>query len=165
MIYFKILSQALPAEAYSPVPETENPPVQEIRYEGEIVAIVLRHTYKDNGITFFTPDDFSQQLAYMNRPSGYQIDPHVHLKVMRKVTRTQEFIWVRKGTVRVDLYRGDKTYLRSVILYTNDSILLASGGHGLQILEDAEMIEVKQGPYAGDRDKERFTPEPHDTCQ
>jgi len=35
-------------------------------------------------------------------------------------------------------------------------ILLASGGHGFEVLEDLEMIEVKQGPYAGDADKTRF---------
>ncbi len=46
----------------------------------------------------------------------------------------------------------------SSLLYQGDVILLAYGGHGFEILEDAEMIEVKQGPYAGDMDKTRFDP-------
>ena len=40
--------------------------------------------------------------------------------------------------------------------YLGDIILLVSGGHDFLMLEDTEMIEVKQGPYAGDDDKERF---------
>jgi hypothetical protein len=34
---------------------------------------------------------------------------------------------------------------------------LASGGHGFEALEELEMVEVKQGPYVGDKDKTRFT--------
>jgi len=37
-------------------------------------------------------------------------------------------------------------------------ILLAFGGHGFEMLAPTEMIEVKQGPYAGDADKTRFSP-------
>ena len=49
-------------------------------------------------------------------------------------------------------------YLESRILYQGDVVLLAYGGHGLEMLEDSEMIEVKQGPYAGEMDKIRFEP-------
>ena len=34
--------------------------------------------------------------------------------------------------------------------------MLVSGGHGFSVLEEVEMIEVKQGPYSGDADKKRF---------
>jgi Uma2 family endonuclease len=37
-----------------------------------------------------------------------------------------------------------------------DTILLVTGGHGFEVLEEVEMIEVKQGPYVSDRDKTRF---------
>lgn len=35
-------------------------------------------------------------------------------------------------------------------------ILLASGGHGFEMMEASEIIEVKQGPYVGEIDKVRF---------
>ena len=127
--------------------------------QGEIIlAIIIRANYEGDNIKFFTPDDFSQQLAYMNRPQGYVIDPHVHNVVTRKVHLTQEVLLVRKGKVRVDFYDDDKKYLESRVLQTGDVILLASGGHGFEMLEPTEMIEVKQGPYAGDQDKVRFDP-------
>ena len=35
-------------------------------------------------------------------------------------------------------------------------ILLASGGHGFEFLEETEMVEVKQGLNCGEQDKVRF---------
>jgi hypothetical protein len=58
----------------------------------------------------------------------------------------------------VDLYDSDKAYIESRVLEAGDVILLVSGGHGFEMLEDTEMIEVKQGPYTGDSDKTRFEP-------
>ncbi|MCH8331758.1 MAG: hypothetical protein IH946_10355, partial [Bacteroidetes bacterium] len=110
----------------------------------------------EEGISFFTPHDFSQQLAYMKRPAGYKIEPHVHRVLPREVTLTQEVLFIRSGKVKVDFYSNDKEYLESRVLQSGDVIMLASGGHGFEMLEESQMIEVKQGPYAGDEDKVRF---------
>ena len=37
-----------------------------------------------------------------------------------------------------------------------DFLLLVSGGHSFEFIEKSEIIEVKQGPYVGNLDKERF---------
>ena len=129
---------------------------QEITHNEKLIAFIIRRSYQHDGITFFTPDDFSQQLAYMKRPTGYEINPHIHRKVDRNVQLTQEVLFIKKGKVKVDFYTNTKEYVESQILHTGDVILLASGGHGFTMLEESEIIEVKQGPYAGDRDKERF---------
>ncbi|HIA13163.1 MAG TPA: hypothetical protein EYN69_14000 [Flavobacteriales bacterium] len=129
-----------------------------IENDGVLLAIIVYRNFKKDGIEFFTPDDFSQQLAYMNRPAGYVIDPHVHNVVRREVNLTQEVLFIKSGKVRVDFYDDNKNYLESRILESGDVILLAAGGHGFEMLEPTEMIEVKQGPYAGDQDKVRFDP-------
>ncbi len=126
----------------------------------KLLAVIIRADFKKDGIEFFTPGDFSQQLGYMNRPKGYIIDPHVHNLVDRKVTLTQEVLFIKSGKVRVDFFDDDRNYLESRILEKGDIILLAAGGHGFEILDDAEIIEVKQGPYSGDADKVRFTHSP-----
>ena len=123
---------------------------------GRLIALVLRSSYEKQGIEFFTPNDFSQQLGYMNRPEGYVIPPHVHNPVPREVQYTKEVLFIKSGRVRVDFYDDDQTYLESRVLEAGDVILLAYGGHGFEMLEPTEMIEVKQGPYAGDQDKTRF---------
>lgn len=122
------------------------------------LAVILRANYHAEGIQFFTPNDFSQQLAYMNRPQGYVIPPHVHNPVERKLHFTKEVLFIKSGKVRVDFYDDDQNYLESRVLNQGDVVLLAFGGHGFEMLEASEIIEVKQGPYAGDTDKTRFSP-------
>lgn len=130
--------------------------LERITSDSKELAIILRAQYKSEGIEFFTPDNFSQQLAYMNRPSGYLVQPHVHNPVERQVQYTKEVLYIKSGRVRVDFYEEDQSYLESRVLHAGDVILLAYGGHGFYMLEKSEIIEVKQGPYAGDADKTRF---------
>ncbi len=128
-----------------------------IEYNGTLIAMIIPADYKNNGgIDFFTPNDFSQQLAYMKHPAGHVIEPHVHNVVVREVHYTKETLIIRSGSVRVDLYDNDRNYLESRILNAGDIILLNDGGHGFRALDDLEMIEIKQGPYAGENDKIRF---------
>ncbi|MEA4981210.1 MAG: hypothetical protein VB066_00700 [Paludibacter sp.] len=130
--------------------------IEQIVVDGKILGIIIRADYHKEGIAFFTPDDFSQQLGYMNRPKGHIIPPHVHNVVQRSVDLTQEVLFVKSGKVRVDFYNDEKKYLESRILLQGDVVLLAHGGHGFQMLEASEMIEVKQGPFCGELDKVRF---------
>lgn len=134
--------------------------IEQIIHQEIVLAIIIRANYHKEGISFFTPGDFSQQLGYMNRPKGYVIDPHVHNLVERKVTLTQEVLYIKKGKVRVDFYDDDRNYLESRTVATGDVILLAAGGHGFEMIENSEIIEVKQGPYCGDEDKVRFEHNP-----
>jgi len=130
--------------------------IEHIAHDGSILAIVVRAKFADEGTRFFTPDDYSQQLAFMRHARGRRIDPHTHNPLERSVHHVQEVLVIRKGRLRVDFYSDEHVYLESRTLEAGDVILLASGGHGFEVLEDLEMFEVKQGPYAGDQDKTRF---------
>jgi hypothetical protein len=130
--------------------------LEQIEINNKILAIIIKSSYKNEGIDFFTPGEFSQQLGYMNRPKDYEIPPHVHNVVERKVELTQEVLFVKTGKVRVDFYDDNKEYIESRIISKGDVILLAHGGHGFKMMEQSEMIEVKQGPYCGVLDKVRF---------
>ena len=130
--------------------------IEQIFDDYRMIAIIVYAEYEKEGIDFFTPNNFSQQLAYMKHPKDYKIGSHVHKPVPRKVKYTQETLFVRLGRLKINFYDEEKQYLDSRILKTGDAILLVSGGHDFLMLEDTEMIEVKQGPYAGDEDKERF---------
>ena len=132
--------------------------MEKIIYNERIFAIILFDNYESKGIKFFTPDEFAQQLGYMSHPTGHIITPHIHNLVPREVCYTKEVLIIKSGKIRVDFYDDDKKYLESRILNAGDVILLAYGGHGIEILEAAEIIEVKQGPYVGEEDKTRFAP-------
>ena len=132
--------------------------IEHITINNKIFSIIVRRNFEKNGLKFFTPNDFSQQLAYMKRPKNYVIAPHKHNAVPRKEQFTQETLFIRSGRVRVDFYDNAQNYIKSAVLEAGDVILLVCGGHGFEMLEESEIIEVKQGPYCGDMDKKRFVP-------
>lgn len=131
----------------------------EIRHNNELLAIVITHRFSEPGVHFFTPGELSQQLAYIRHPAGKRIEAHVHNAVARQVKATQETLFIKRGKLRVDFFDNQRTYLQSTVLEAGDAILLVGGGHGFEVLEELEMYEVKQGPYAGDQDKTLFQPD------
>ena len=102
--------------------------IEYIKDKEQILAIVISHKFNEKGIHFFTPDEFSQQLAYMNHPKGKIIEPHYHNPVERNVVYTQEVLIIKKGKLKVDFYDDKQIHLQSIIIETGDIILLASGG-------------------------------------
>jgi len=130
--------------------------IQKIINNNEILAIIVRENFKSEGIEFFTPKSFSQQLGYMSRAKGYEIAPHLHNKVERNVQFTNEVLFIKTGKIKVDFYDDNKIFLESQILNKGDFILLVKGGHGFQMIENSEIIEIKQGPYIDDNDKIKF---------
>jgi mannose-6-phosphate isomerase-like protein (cupin superfamily) len=130
--------------------------IRHIIENGSLLAVIIKHDFGEPGIHFVTPADLSQQLAYMRHPAGKVIDAHFHNRVVREVHYSQEVLMIRKGRLRVDFYDENQHYVESRILEAGDTILLIAGGHGFEVLEEVEMIEVKQGPHVGEADKTRF---------
>ncbi|MBN3040287.1 MAG: hypothetical protein JW867_04100 [Candidatus Omnitrophica bacterium] len=131
--------------------------LKKIKFEDKLIAVILPHDFYKEGVEFFTPKEFSQQLGYMNYPAGHRIEPHIHKLLIREIKYTQEAILVKSGKVKVDFYSESKQYISSEVLVSGDVLLLASGGHGFIFLEKSELIEIKQGPYISLKvDKEKF---------
>lgn len=139
--------------------------IEEIKKKNKLLAMIIRNEYVCDGVDFITPDEYSQQVAYMHHPTGKVIDAHIHNLVHRNVVMTQEVLFMKKGILRVDFYDEYEDYLESRKLYAGDVILLVSGGHGFQVIEEVEMIEVKQGPYSGEQDKRRFEGIQEENCK
>jgi mannose-6-phosphate isomerase-like protein (cupin superfamily) len=130
---------------------------EEVLVDGRLCAIIVRSDYDETGIQFFTSSELSQQLASMSYQAGKIIPAHTHRPVRREVFHTQEALFIRKGKLRVDFYSDQQEYRCSCVLHQGDVILLIAGGHGFEVLEELNMVEVKQGPYAGDGDKMVFS--------
>ncbi|MCJ7611026.1 MAG: hypothetical protein MUP19_02090 [Candidatus Aminicenantes bacterium] len=130
--------------------------MKEIVKDGQIYASILKKGFDRPGANFFTPGEFSQQLGLLQHDRGKIVERHRHRLVKREIFRTQEVLVFLSGRVRVELYDDETQLLETVVLEAGDAILLARGGHRLEVLEPAKIIEVKQGPYAGFDDKEFF---------
>lgn len=137
------------------------PIIESITDGHETLALIIRRHVgpMPPGARFCTEDQAVQQLAFMAHPRGHRIPPHVHKPVARTVHSTPECIIMQRGLIRVDFYRRDRAFVTNRTLEAGDVLLLVGGGHGFTMLDDAEFIEVKQGPYLGiDADKLRFDP-------
>jgi hypothetical protein len=116
-------------------------------------AIVIRASEKIQGIEFFSPPEYSQQIGLMTRQVGYIVPAHVHNKVERVITSTQEVLILRRGNCLVTLFNGEGESEEKIYLNPGDAILLAHGAHKIEMLSECEILEIKQGPYAGKNDK------------
>ena len=114
--------------------------IEKIIHSKKLLALIVRGKYRNKkGITFFTPNNSTQQFGYMKHKKKHIIKPHLHKKRITKISYTTEVILILKGKLRVDFYSSSKKYLSSKILNEKDIIMLVHGGHGFKALKDIEM--------------------------
>lgn len=130
--------------------------IEYIKNDENLLAIIVRNNYKQEGLKFFTSETNTQQIGCVGHPKGTVCQAHIHNKVKREVYYTSETLIIKEGKVRADIYDNEKNYLESKILEKGDVILFVDGGHGFNFLEDTQMVEIKQGPYLSVNDKVRF---------
>jgi len=138
------------------IKEIKTDGLEYLYHYGELYCVLLRDNFKSESVVFFTPDSLSQQLGFLYHKKGNVIKPHKHNINKREILYTQEVLFIKKGKVKVSFYDKTHSNVGTEELFKGDTILLCAGGHGFEILEDTIMIEVKQGPYVGIDDKERF---------
>ena len=129
--------------------------IRPISYKSKTFGYIIKYTRK-LGVNFLTPKKLSHQVGFIKHKSNHLIKPHKHYKNVRRVEYTSEVLIILKGKLRVDFYSDKEKYLFSKIIKKNDIIILNNGGHGFKVLDNVEMIEVKQGPYNTKTDKKVF---------
>lgn len=135
--------------------------VIKIRYKNRVLAIILRSSFSVKKLAFLNSIDDLFQLGIHQRKKGETFTPHLHIPPKKPfiINKISEFLYIKKGKIKIDLYSPTKRKVKTFILKTGDSILFLEGGHGIKILEDAKIIELKQGPYPGrEKAKEYFSP-------
>ena len=130
--------------------------IEHIVFEGKPLAYIVRSEMVPTATTFLTPPDFKQQVGFVVYPTGGEIQRHVHRPVERHLIGTSEVIVVRQGRCEIDIYNNQRQLVATKELREGDVLLMIDGGHGFRMLEDTVFLEIKQGPYTGVEDKERF---------
>lgn len=131
---------------------------EQIEHKGELLAIIIREGYNPAATEFITPESFKQQVGFIVYGRNKDIEPHIHHEMPRTLKGTSEVLILKKGRARVDFYSQDKKYTESRRLLPGDTLILISGGHGFHFDEESVFLEIKQGPYIGPQEKERFSP-------
>jgi len=130
--------------------------VESIECDGQLIATIIRAEKMPNETEFVTGDDVKQQVGFVVYPEGGIIPRHIHVPMERHLRGTSEVLVVRKGILEVDFYTDGKEFICTRLLRQGDVLLLVSGGHGFRCLKDTVLLEVKQGPYLGPQEKQRF---------
>jgi hypothetical protein len=130
--------------------------VEKITWLGRPLAYIIKRELTPSATSFLTPADFTQQVGFVVYPAGGEVKPHLHLALERNIKGTSEVLLVKKGWCEVDIYSDTKQTVATRELREGDILLLVEGGHGFRMLEDTVFVEIKQGPYTGLDEKERF---------
>ncbi|MFC1667216.1 hypothetical protein ACFL0P_05080 [Candidatus Omnitrophota bacterium] len=129
---------------------------KEVMHNGELLAVIIKGDCMPVKTEFITPDTFKQQVGFIVYNKDENIKPHIHHEMSRSLKGTSEVLILKKGHVRVDFYSQKKEYTESYELFPGDILILVSGGHGFYFYEHSVFLEIKQGPYIGPQEKERF---------
>ena len=132
--------------------------IEQVFVSEQLIAIIVSHAHNPPSTEFVTSADINMQVGFIKYPAGGVIQPHVHRPIERHVVGTNEVLLVRSGKMEVSLYDDERQLVAQRILQQGDLLLLMNGGHGFRVLEDTVLLEVKQGPYSGLDEKERFEP-------
>lgn len=130
--------------------------VEHIVWEGRPLAHIIRAEMAPQNTTFLTPAEFKQQVGFVVYPAGGEIQRHVHRPLERHLIGTSEVLIVRRGRCEIDIYNNQRELVATRELRQGDIMLMVDGGHGFRMMEDTVFLEVKQGPYSGLEEKERF---------
>jgi quercetin dioxygenase-like cupin family protein len=130
--------------------------IEKIIWQDIPLAYIIRSEMNPTETTFLTPPEFKQQVGYVVYPAGGKIQRHVHRSLERHLVGTSEVLIVRRGRCEIDIYNNERELVATRQLHQGDIMLMVDGGHGFRMLEDTVFLEVKQGPYTGIEEKERF---------
>ena len=130
--------------------------IEKIEKRRQLIALIVRSNYKPQRQGFISSLDLTQQIRVMDFQAGDAIQRHTHKIIERKISKTAETIVILSGLVEIDIYDDRNNFIKTVNLRKNDLIFFASGGHGFRFIKKSKFIEIKQGPYLGESDRERF---------
>ncbi len=123
--------------------------MDKIFYKEKLLGIKIKK--RKLGTSPITDTESFLQVLTLNYKKGHVVIPHDHKPKKRITTELNECIVIVKGKVRVKLYGGERKPVKQVILSTGDTFLYMRGGHSVHFLDDAELIEIKNGPFIDDR--------------
>lgn len=130
--------------------------IEQICWQDQLLCHIIRSTLPLEKTTFFTPDDHLLQVGYVVHEKGHEIPRHYHRPVERTIVGTPEVLLVREGHCEIDIYNDRNELVTTREVSAGDLLIVVSGGHGFRMLEDTVILEVKQGPYGGVSERERF---------
>jgi hypothetical protein len=98
------------------------------------------------------PPEAALQVLTLKHPKGRRVTPHLHVPHRRETDILQECLVVIRGKLRITFFdEEDGSAFAHIDLSSGETCVTLSGPHGVEFLEDSEVIEVKNGPFIDDK--------------
>ena len=123
--------------------------MQKIIYKGVLLGIKI-DKIAPGSRPLTDPKEFIQ-IVTLKHPQGTYLAAHYHRPRVRRSAKLQECMIVTKGKVKLDLYTLEKKAVKRVFLNAGQAFISLNCGLGLTVINDAEIIEVKNGPSKEDK--------------
>lgn len=123
--------------------------IKEIVSNNIHIASLVKPLSAEPGLNFCTHDNKFIQAGIWKYKKGKILQTHFHNEFERVSMRTCESVIVLKGKIKCNLYHENGDYIDSFEISQNEMIIQFNGAHEYEILEDAIVVENKNGPYFG----------------
>lgn len=130
--------------------------VVEIARHGTTYALIIRAGARPDATTFVTPSTANLQVGFIVYPAGGEVARHEHRSLERTILGMNEVLVVQQGACDVDIYDLERRLIGTYGLNEGDILIFMAGGHGFRMRKDTVLLEVKQGPYIAEDEKELF---------
>jgi cupin fold WbuC family metalloprotein len=121
--------------------------VYKIEHHGRLFGLIISHDNIPPGVEFYTSKEDPLQVGKITHKKGIKIRPHIHKKNKRIIESVHEVLYIQRGKIKALFYDERGAKIEECPLCEGDTVVLMEGGHGFEILEDCQILEIKQGPY------------------
>lgn len=130
--------------------------IMEIKDKNKILALFFTNKLKADGVRFLTPSSYPLQIGLLEHKNGRDVPPHKHRDLKYNVNTTQEFLYIEKGRADIKVFNNKWQQIKKLTMGKGDFILFIKGGHSVKIHKNTRIIEIKQGPFPGDKKAKIF---------
>ena len=123
--------------------------MEKINCKNLLIAIRVKRL-KNGAVPLTDPLEPLQVLTH-KRKKGKYTKAHIHTPKKRLTQTLQECLVVIKGKIKIDLFAPSNKFFKSIYVSAGEVVIFMNGGHAVHILEDTELIEVKNGPFVEDK--------------
>jgi len=125
--------------------------ITKISSNGKLVALLIGGSDVDDGTHPITDSAWSLQLLMMKRKKGHVFAKHTHKVIERATELLQEAIVVCKGKLLITVCNRAGEDIGPYEVSTGQCLFLVDGGYKVEVLEDTEFYEFKNGPHEDDK--------------
>lgn len=119
-----------------------------VEVDGEVYAILACAKDVKEGTEWFGEKYEPLQASRMNYKAWSEFRIHKHILNPRTIKFTQEAFIVIKGKIEVGIYDDNCVMIGRLEAWEGEAIFVYRGGHGVRILEDSLLYEVKAGQFS-----------------